>query len=66
MKKNKGLIIVLAVIVLIIAMIVPKYNKLVALDNDVDAAYSQVQIVVKRRADLIPNLGFSTHGSLHL
>lgn len=66
MKKNKGLIIVLAVVVLIIAMIVPKYNKLVALDNDVDAAYSQVQIVVKRRADLIPNLvnvvkGYATH-----
>lgn len=64
--KNKGLIAVIAVIVLVLAMIVPKYNKLVSLDNDVDAAYSQVQVVVKRRADLIQNLvnvvkGYATH-----
>lgn len=66
MKKNKGLLVVLAIILVIAAMIVPKYNKLVSLDNEVDAAYSQVQIVVKRRADLIPNLvnvvkGYATH-----
>ncbi len=66
MKKNKGLIIILGIILLVAAMIVPKYNKLVKLDNDVDAAYSQIQVVVKRRADLIPNLvnvvkGYATH-----
>lgn len=66
MKKNKGLIIVLAIVLVIAALIVPKYNKLVRLDTEVDAAYSQVQIVVKRRADLIPNLvnvvkGYATH-----
>ena len=47
-------------------MAIPKYNKLVKLDNDVDSAFSQVQVVVKRRADLIPNLvntvkGYAKH-----
>lgn len=66
MKKHKGLLIVLAVLIVLAALIITKYNKLATLDNDVDAAYSQVQIVVKRRADLIPNLvnvvkGYASH-----
>lgn len=65
-NSKKYLIIVIALIVIVGGMIVPKYNKLVALDNNVDAQYAQVQVVVKRRADLIPNLvntvkGYATH-----
>lgn len=64
MKKLLGVIIVLAV--LIGGLIVPKYNSLVVLDNEVDEAFAQVQVVVKRRADLIPNLvetvkGYAAH-----
>lgn len=64
MKKLIGALLV--VVVLLGALAVPKYNKLVSLDNEVDAAFSQVQVVVKRRADLIPNLvetvkGYATH-----
>lgn len=64
MKKIVGILILLVVVVA--AMAIPKYNKLVKLDNDVDSAFSQVQVVVKRRADLIPNLvntvkGYAKH-----
>ncbi|RVU54878.1 LemA family protein [Anaerosphaera multitolerans] len=63
---KKIMAVILAIIVILGALIVPKYNKLVKLDNEVDLAYSQVQVVVKRRADLIPNLvetvkGYATH-----
>ncbi|MGO1581027.1 MAG: LemA family protein [Peptoniphilaceae bacterium] len=55
MKKTLGIF--LGIIILVGALVVvPKYNKLVSLDNEVDAAYSQIQVVIKRRADLIPNL----------
>ncbi|CDZ74898.1 LemA family protein [Peptoniphilus sp. ING2-D1G] len=54
MKKTTVAVIV---IVLILGFFtVGKYNSLVELDNEVDAAFAQVQVVVKRRADLIPNL----------
>ncbi|WP_138158825.1 LemA family protein [Peptoniphilus catoniae] len=53
---KKIIVAVVAILLLIVASIVPKYNRLVELDNNVDQAYSQVQVVIKRRADLIPNL----------
>lgn len=64
MKKVVGVLLVLVVIIGLAIM--PKYNKLVQLDNDVDSAFSQVQVVIKRRADLIPNLvntvkGYAKH-----
>lgn len=64
MKKVVGVLIILAVIVGV--AIVPKYNQLVSLDNEVDSAFAQVQVVIKRRADLIPNLvetvkGYAAH-----
>jgi LemA protein len=56
---SKGLI-VLAVIVVIILVVFSQYvgvkNNLVARDQAVKAAWSQVDIVLQRRADLIPNL----------
>jgi LemA protein len=56
---GKGLI-VLVVLVLIVLVLFGQYvgvrNQLVAKDQAVKAAWSQVDIVLQRRADLIPNL----------
>lgn len=57
MKKflSPGVIILLVVIVMgIIAW--ASYNRLVGLEEGVDAAWSQVENVYQRRADLVPNL----------
>lgn len=66
MKKGGPLLIVLAIVIIVGGMFASKYNKLVKLDNEVDNAFAQVQVVVKRRADLIPNLvetvkGYASH-----
>jgi LemA protein len=56
---SKGLIVV-AVLVVIVLVLFGQYvgvkNQLVAKDQAVKAAWSQVDIVLQRRADLIPNL----------
>jgi LemA protein len=50
------LIIVLTVIVLLILFIIGIYNALVRFRNQVDNAWSQIDVQLKRRHDLIPNL----------
>jgi len=60
------LIVVLAVIVFIITGLIGIYNSLVRLRNQVDNAWSQIDVQLKRRHDLIPNLvetakGYMTH-----
>lgn len=48
---------IIAVIVLVLVIYgVGIYNKLVALKNRVDNAFSQIEVQLKRRYDLIPNL----------
>jgi LemA protein len=49
-------IIVLVVLVVIVAMLAGIYNKLVTLRNRFKNAYSQIDVQLKRRYDLIPNL----------
>ncbi|MDO5047316.1 MAG: LemA family protein [Anaerococcus sp.] len=70
-KKKKGfsaiaLVIIVAVILLI--LIVPTYNNLATSREEVNKSYAQVENVVQRRADLIPNLvntvkGYTDHES---
>lgn len=72
--KGKSLLIVIGVIILIvigviILLAIPfigSYNSLSTLDENVDAAWAQVENQLKRRADLIPNLletvkGYASH-----
>ena len=55
---------VLALIIGVVVMIgVGGYNRLVALDEGVDAAWGQVENVYQRRADLIPNLVATVKGA---
>ncbi len=61
-----GLLIFLAVIVIILLYFVGMYNSLVKLKNQVKNAWSQIDVQLKRRHDLIPNLietvkGYMTH-----
>ena len=51
-----GLLIVLGIIVVVAAMVVGIYNALVRLRNQVENAWSQIDVQLKRRHDLIPNL----------
>jgi len=50
------LIIVLAILVIFIFWVVGMYNGLVRLRNQVKNAWSQIDVQLKRRHDLIPNL----------
>jgi LemA protein len=49
-------IIVLAVVALLVLYLVAAYNGLVRARNQVDNAWSQIDVQLKRRIDLIPNL----------
>lgn len=50
------LIIILAVVVLLVLWLIGVYNKLVGLRNQVKNAWSQIDVQLQRRYDLIPNL----------
>jgi len=56
MKGYMILIAILLVTILIIAWIIKTYNKLVVLRNKVKDQWSQVDVQLKKRYDLIPNL----------
>jgi len=56
---GKGLIVVVVLVVIVLVLFgqyIGVKNQLVAKDQTVKAAWSQVDIVLQRRADLIPNL----------
>lgn len=58
--------IVIGVIALLVIFVVAQYNRLVRLNITVDEAWAQIEVQLKRRADLIPNLvetvkGYAKH-----
>jgi LemA protein len=60
------IIIVLGVIALVVLFFVAQYNRLIRLNISVDEAWAQIEVQLKRRADLIPNLvetvkGYAAH-----
>ncbi|MEN6386220.1 MAG: LemA family protein [Phycisphaerales bacterium] len=51
-----GLFVIIGIIVVLILFIVGIYNSLVGLRNQVSNAWAQIDVQLKRRHDLIPNL----------
>jgi LemA protein len=56
------LIIVAVVLVLLVLFVIAAYNALIRLRNQVDNAWSQIDVQLKRRHDLIPNLVETARG----
>jgi LemA protein len=58
--------IVIGALVLLVIFAIAQYNRLIRLNITVDEAFAQIEVQLKRRADLIPNLvetvkGYATH-----
>ena len=51
-----ALLIILGVLVVIALIVIVLYNRLVAIRNQVNNAWKQIDVQLKRRHDLIPNL----------
>jgi LemA protein len=63
---NKSLWIVLAVVALLVVFGFSSYNSLVSMNENVNGKWSQIENMLQRRADLIPNLvntvkGYAAH-----
>ena len=57
--------IILGIVVVIVFMMVAMYNSLVRLRNQVKNAWAQIDVQLKRRHDLIPNLVETVKGYMH-
>ena len=59
-------LIIIGVIVLLVIFVIATYNRLVKLRNRIEAGWAQIDVQLKRRHDLIPNLvetvkGYAAH-----
>jgi LemA protein len=64
--RSMGVLLIVIVLVLLVLLGVWAFNKLVRLRNRTDEAYAQIDVQLKRRYDLIPNLvetvkGYAAH-----
>lgn len=58
------LIILLVVVALLLFWMVGAYNRLITLKNDVVNAWKQIDVQLKRRHDLVPNLVSTVRGAM--
>ncbi len=61
-----GWIIGIGVVIVVGLIFVSFYNKIIKLENGIDNAWAQIDVQLKRRADLVPNLvdtvkGYASH-----
>lgn len=68
LNMKTGLIIIIVVLVLLVFWIISSYNTLIALKNKVKEAFATMDVYLKKRWDLIPNLvetvkGYAKHES---
>ena len=59
-------IVIIVIVVLLLGYVIGTYNSLVGLRNKVEDSWAQIEVLLKRRADLIPNLvetvkGYAKH-----
>jgi len=57
---------IIAIVIVLVLWIIGAYNRLITLRNRIDNAWSQIDVQLKRRFDLIPNLvetvkGYAKH-----
>ncbi len=62
----KSTIVIVVVIALVLLWVISSYNKLIRFNVTADEAFAQIDVQLKRRADLIPNLvetvkGYASH-----
>ena len=62
------LLIILAIVVVLVVYVIALYNSMVSLRNRIENAWAQIDVQLKRRYDLIPNLvetvkGYASHES---
>ena len=57
-------ILFLAVVVVVIGWVISAYNKLIALKGQTENAWKQIDVQLKRRHDLIPNLVEAVKGAM--
>ena len=59
-----GSILFLVVVVVVIGWVIGAYNKLIALKGQTENAWKQIDVQLKRRHDLIPNLVEAVKGAM--
>ena len=58
-------IVLLVVLVIVVLWVIGAYNRLIALKNQVANAWKQIDVQLKRRHDLIPNLLGAVKGAMN-
>ena len=66
MSGGQALLVVLGIIAILVIWVIAKYNQLIRLRNRIENAWSQIDVQLRRRYDLIPNLvetvkGYAAH-----